>query len=372
MLVLWIGWIFRGEKRFSFRMAAYAAVVILIVFVLINSVYARLLGIPPGSAFGNFSYALYGQVRGGTGWHSAIEDLGARNPNVVYRAAFDFFQKHPLSLFIGFAKAYRDFFLPGSQSIFSFYGWRGFSLLLWLITWILLVIGVIRLLRDVRSNVSSLLLAGFLGIFFSIPFLPPVDGGGRFYAGTIPFFFALPAVGLSALIKSNRDVDPNKTVIVSSVASSCSSIFLLVLILLIPPLIYSMSSKPVYDVPVCPQGQDAFAFQTVRGSYVNLIKEGSACGMLPNVCLADFDRNNAERGVDPFYDVLLRLVSAEHSGARIIPGLDLVTNKFHYYYVSLDKLPENGQPRFMTGCSMEVEAKNQSVYQVESISSSTK
>jgi hypothetical protein len=366
MLAIWVGWIFRGEKRFSFPMAVYALIAIVIGFFVVNSVYARLLGIPPGSTFGNFSYALYGQVRGGTGWHSAIEELGTRNPERVYRAAFDFFRKHPLSLFIGFAKAYRDFFLPGSQSIFSFLGSHGLSLLLWLVLWTLLVIGVVRLVREFHSNRSSLLLAGFLGIFFSIPLLPPIDGGGRFYAGTIPFFFALPAVGLSSLVKvpSREFFTENRWV----AASSYSSIVLLVSILIVPPFIYRTSTAPSYKAPVCVHGQESFVIETRPGMYFDLKKHGSPCGMLPNVCASDFEKNNAEKGVDEFYEVLLRLVSEEGSGARIIPGLDLATNKFHYFYVPLDKLPTREQPAVLTGCATEIPAKNQGVFQVDSVS----
>jgi hypothetical protein len=144
ILVIWAGWIFRGEKRFSIKAAGYAFLIVSVGYFLVNAAYAQWLGIPSGSAFGNFSYALYGQVRGGTGWHSAIEELGTRNPPAIYRAALQFFLEHPLSLFIGFAQAYRDFFLPGNQSIFAFRSrWlaeRG-KLVLWVGTIVLLLDG---------------------------------------------------------------------------------------------------------------------------------------------------------------------------------------------------------------------------------------
>lgn len=368
MLALWIGWIFRGAHRFSFQRALYATIVIAVGFFIVNSIYARLLGIPPGLSFGNFSYSLYGQVRGGTGWHSAIEDLGSQNPAVVYRASLNFFLKHPLSIFIGFAKAYRDFFLPGSQGIFSFYGWDNWwNLLPWLVTSLLLIVGIVYLLRNLRSNIPSLLLAGFLGIFLSIPFLPPIDGGTRFYAGTIPFFFALPAVGLSRLIKANSFEDSFQSKWATVI--SYSSIMVLAVILILPPLIYATGKKTAYEAPACAQGQEAFAIETHAGMYFDVIKDGSPCGMLPNVCVSDFEKNNPEKSVDEFYAIIFRLLGEESSGARIIPGLDLLTNKFHYFYVSLDKLPTREQPALLTGCATEIQAKNQGVFQIDSISS---
>jgi hypothetical protein len=179
MLAIWVGWIFRGEKRFSIKSAVYVLAVLVIGYFLINIVYARLFGIPPGSAFGNFSYALYGQVRGGTGWHSAIEELGTREPGVVYRAAWQFFLAHPTSLLIGFAKSYRDFFLPGNGSIFAFRfdSWRDWAnLMVWAIVMLLLVWELILLLKDIHLNRASLLLAGFVGVIHhGILFCPPCD-----------------------------------------------------------------------------------------------------------------------------------------------------------------------------------------------------
>lgn len=178
-MALWVGWVHRGKQRFSVRMTVYAIVFIVIGYSLVNSVYSRSLGIPPGYAFGNFSYAIYGQVRGGAGWHRAIEDLGTRNPSIVYRAALDYFLQHPISLFIGFAKSYWDFFLPGGRSIFPFgNGWQDWrNIIIWLGIMVSLMGGLVHLLKGIRSNLPSMLTAGFIGILLSIPFLPPIDGG---------------------------------------------------------------------------------------------------------------------------------------------------------------------------------------------------
>ena len=45
-LVLWAGWAFRKTKRFSFQVAGIAALTVLGSYLLVNTVYPRLIGIP--------------------------------------------------------------------------------------------------------------------------------------------------------------------------------------------------------------------------------------------------------------------------------------------------------------------------------------
>ncbi|HJS20889.1 MAG TPA: hypothetical protein VJ785_19230, partial [Anaerolineales bacterium] len=106
-IAVWAGRVFRGAGSFSWQAFAVAWSTILLGYLAFNSIYVRLIGIPEGKVFGNFAYSLYGQVQGGTGWHRAIEELGTRDPSIVYKAAFQFFLDHPFSLVIGILKSYR-------------------------------------------------------------------------------------------------------------------------------------------------------------------------------------------------------------------------------------------------------------------------
>ena len=371
MLAIWVGWIFRREKRFSIKAAAYAFIVVLVGYFLVNTAYAHFLGIPPGSAFGNFSYALYGQVRGGTGWHSAIEELGTRNPYAVYRAALQFFLEHPLSLFIGFAKSYRDFFLPGSQSIFVFKvdGWQDWAnFVLWAGTIALLLRGLMRSVKDIHLNLASLLVAGFAGIIFSIPFLPPIDGGARFYASTMPFFFIIPALGLGKLARGVEQNSNSKEYLYGdSIAPRLTSIILVGLTLIVPVGVYSFSHKPAYALPSCPPEQEPFVMEVHQGSYIDLIKdETTQCGLAPEVCFSDFEKNNTEKKVDDYYQELLLLAKNNDTNVRIIPAIDLVNEEFHYFYIP-HSIKGSSSLNAMSGCAIEIKTKNQSIYQVESI-----
>jgi hypothetical protein len=372
LMALWMGWVNRGTRRFSMKTTIYAIIFIAIGYSLVNSVYSRLLGIPSGSAFGNFSYAIYGQVRGGTGWHSAIEELGTRDPSIVYRAALDFFLEHPISLFIGFAKSYRDFFLPGGWSIFPFgYGWQDWrNIVVWLGIMTLLIVGLVQLLKGVRANLPSMLTAGFIGILLSIPFLPPIDGGARFHASTMPFFFAVPAIGISWFLRDGRQREMPDSGLQGGLGTArFITAILLALTLIAPPVIQALSQKPAYNQPLCPTQQKPFAMEFHSGSYVDLVKDASTrCGVVPEVCLSDFEENNTEKMIDDFYQKIISLTNDSDANVRIIPAIDLIGEKFHYFYISHDKLPDVSSFGLISGCATEIETKNQSIYQVESIS----
>jgi|APSaa5957512576_1039674.scaffolds.fasta_scaffold03208_1 hypothetical protein len=265
MLALWAGWIFRGETRFSWRNFGIIFITFILSYLIVNTLYARFTVEPGNYSFGNFAYTIYGQIHGGTGWNRAIKDLGTRDPAIVMASSIDFFREHPLSLVIGTAKAYRDFFIYGDSGIFSFLGskTKWLDITLWGISIAFLFGGIIRSKKNIKKPISALLLASFIGIFFSITFLPPVDGGKRFYASTMPFFFALVAVALPSIgIKKKIWIDDKKAgvVLLSGV--------LTLMTLIMPVIILRLTTPPKILQPSCPANQVPFALRVDPNSSV--------------------------------------------------------------------------------------------------------
>jgi hypothetical protein len=370
-LALWAGWAFRKTKRFSFQVAGIAALTVLGSYLLVNTAYPRLIGIPPGSAFGNFAWELYGQIHGGTGWHRAIEDLGTTNSTIIYRAAFQYFSEHPFSLLIGTAKAYRDFFLPDPNGILAFTftnagDWP--NLLLWVLTVFLFGWGIVKAVKNIRRGRDALLVASFLGIFFSIPFLPPIDGGGRFYASTIPFLFILPAAAIGQVQdRSDQTSGLRKSAYGTIFLLRSGSLILLVSMVIVPISAYTLHTPFKVDAQVCPSGQNAFAIRLNPGSYIDLISRPTdACGLVPDICLSEFKQNGTDK-VDDFYQELLILAQPSRTLTRIIPTVNLKDSKFHYFVVADPGLSFVPVGRVISGCAEEIRTKNQSIYQIESL-----
>jgi len=368
LLALWAGWAFRGSKGFSLLVTNAVLIVVFAGYFVVNVVYSRLLYIPEGESFSNFAYTIYGQVRGGAGWHSAIDELSTRNPSRVYHAAWQAFLAAPADFFKGVTKAYADFLLPGDSSIFVF-GAKdqnyALDLFLWSLALIVLLRGLYLLVFKLRSNTSLMLLAGFTGIFLSIPFLPPVDGGMRFYASTMPFFFVLLAVGVSRFYVRDLEPAPAKNELF---ALYLVSIPLLVLTVFLPPVTLRVCTRPVIREPVCPAEQRPFAIRINPASYIDLVQgQNASCGLAPAICLDDFRKHNTEMHTDDFYQRLDALIASSQSDMRVIPTINLLDGNFQYF-ITNDSQALASSSGLFSGCATLLQTENQRIFIVETIS----
>jgi hypothetical protein len=220
-----------------------------------------------------------------------------------------------------------------------------------------------------HSNLSSLIVACFLGVFLSIPFLPPIDGGSRFYASTMPFFFAIPAVGIAKIAgKIQGKSAPQINMSDDMKTTTLASIFLTLMTVIVPLMMvaFIQPSDPV--PPLCSVDQSPFVIDSHPDSYLDLFPRGSLqCGSAPEVCFDDFEQNNTEMVTDDFYQELFRLSENGSVDIRIIPAIDWVDGKFHYFYIPRDMLPADLDSGSLAGCAIEIKTTFQSIYKVESV-----
>lgn len=363
VLLLWGGWFFT-KQRFSFRVAGIAVISILVTFLLINNVYSKLVMESGGSSFGNFAYVVYSQVTGGTELSRARKDLGLEigwhiPPKKIYQAALDQFIEHPFSIFIGAAKAYRDFFLV----LFNFRspGWVKFlDIVVCSVLFILLFGGVYISARRKTSPFSMLMVTMFIGLFLSIPFLPPSLGGNRFYVSTIPFYFLLIVIPISELFPQSQDYNSNKISLLERAARPIS-ILLVIMTYFVPVLILKISSKPVILVPECPKEQIPFAVKVNPGSYVDVIPEGTAsCGLAPKICMNDYFANTVVKYEDiPLFQELAFQVETSDTDTRILIGINLVgdvINAFRFFVGTSDQFQPILSNNIIVGCAVESES----------------
>jgi hypothetical protein len=370
-LILWIGWIFRGSKGFSLRAALIAFSIIVLTYLAGNTLLLHMVGADNGASFGNFAYSFYGQVRGGTGWHSAIEILGTRDTAKVFEAALRYFIEHPFSFIIGSLKAYRDFFFPGPSGIFFFtvQGKQAYSgITFWIISLGVLAFSIFKLRRHIHFNISSLLIASFIGVMLSVPFLPPIDGGSRFYASTMPFFFALLSVGLVKFPIENPVVLDESNYSLSMTIIRITSIAFSILIIPLPLMINFIHIPESIRVPECLSDQNPFVVLVSPGSYIDIVRpEEASCGLVPSICYEDFERNGNEKGIDDFYDQLLELAGSSKKGVRIILANNLVDQASHYIIQDFELFPPGLENRTISGCATNILTTNQSIYLIKSI-----
>ena len=367
MLALWAGWAFRGKTRFSWRSFGVIFLVVILSYLSINTLYARLVVEPGNHNFGNFAYTIYGQVHGGTGWNRAITDLGTRDPAIIMDTAIQVFKAHPFSLFIGTAKAYRDFFIPSDMGIFNFYGskslWLNFSL--WVISIILLIFALIRFIKNIKKTIPSLLFASFLGIFLSIPFLPPIDGGSRFYASTMPFFFALIATALPSIgLKEKIGLDDRQT------GTALLSGLLALMTLVMPVFILYLTASPEVALPSCPADQAPYAFRFDPNSYIDIDpSQETPCGKIPSICFNDFTQNSTEKNFNLFFQELVKQVELQDTATRILTANNLVPRgRFPFFISPVDQLASIPVRTTITGCATKFATKGYpTIYRIENV-----
>ena len=371
-LILWSGWAFRGVKRFSLKYAGIAAVALLITFVAINTVYDRLVVQPGGVPFGNFAATLYGQVVGGAGYNWAFRVLPSRNAIFIYRAAGRYFLAHPLSFFIGAYKAYRDFFLP-QLGILSFltgseFPWLG--ILLWTIASLLFLWGLFKSFRNFARPEFSLLIAAFAGILVSIPFLPPIDGGIRIYASSMPFVFVLVALGIGKIFPVTESAKGQDGF---AITVKTMSILLGTLTVLLPVLILHINKQPAVNTVSCSSAQVSYAVIVNPGSYIDLIPDRTtACGRMPEICLRDFQQNLGSNAPSD-QEVYQHFVAwTAGKSLRLFEAQDIVQGEFHFFAGSSADFPNISKSYVIAGCAAKITVpRRPDIYQIESASSST-
>lgn len=372
VLVLWVGWAFRKQTRFSFRAAIIAFVAVLVMFLIASSVFSSLIVEPGKQSFGNFAFTLYGQVVGGAGYNSAIQRFATRNSEIIYRAAWKFFLAHPLSFFIGAAKAYRDFFFS-NIGIFRYYSPSGqmvWSYLIWITGLILTAVGVVKSVRKIFEPVHSFFVAVFIGFLLSIPFLPPIDGGIRIYASTMPLFFGFVAVAAGKFdpFQESRVFEGRLLKLTEAL-----SILMIALILIVPVFIQRLSTAPTFDIPSCQPDQVPYAVEFHQGSYVDILPDDDAtCGRALRVCANDFQTSSFEMQADAsdaeVYQVLMDNGISTGNGTRIFVGNDLVGNESYLFMGFTSDLQRDSDHNLISGCGTVHNIKKRpAIFQIETV-----
>lgn len=374
LLAVWCGILFRGARRFSLRAALVCLAGAVLLYLLMNQLYSALLDVRLVDQWDNFAYALYGQVHGGTGWHSAIADLNSTQTWVVAAAAWHYFLAHPLDLLHGIARSYRDFFWAGDLMIFPFGSAREpewTTYVLWAVATALLVLGQIKAWRYASEPRAALLLTALAGILLSIPFLPPVDGGARFQAASISFLFVIPALALAgpaAWKESGPVSEPSKPS--RSGLGATLAVILLMLTIVAPVAIYRLTPARPAAAPACPAGQEPFTIKTLPQGHVDVLPLGAgACGLAPLVCRQDFEKNARDKVNDDLTQALLAMLGAAPNGIRITPALNFQDLRFGYFLSSPAESPAAPSGQIVSGCGTLIETANSRLYLMDSLAS---
>jgi hypothetical protein len=204
-LLLWAGWHWRGERRFSWGWAAAAGGVVALGF-LVNTLMYQRLGSPDITPFANFADSFYGVAIGGEGWDRALIDhpelagLSERQrAGQVMAYAWEAIRQNPGGLLRGVFSQYEFFLARPGYSLYSYLSGENW-LVSRLVEWVmdaLCLAGLLAWLRRRTDSYGTMLVLAAAGILLSVPFAPPAHTNQvRAYAASVPFLAALPGYGL--------------------------------------------------------------------------------------------------------------------------------------------------------------------------------
>jgi hypothetical protein len=347
LLVVWAGWLFREKKQFAWKPAGLAMLAVIAGFG-VNSLVLRLIGTSSGMAFGNFAESLYGLASGGERWSYVYTELEeARSMpekerfELIYQKSFELIRQNPMGIVQGSLHQWSLLFSDTWFSVYAYVGGENAEGNRY-IHWALYALCVAALVQTVRKHndpLYSFLLVAIIGIFLSVPFVPPGDAHKmRAFAATIPLLALLPAVGFSELVnmvpwKHSKD-NPEDTSEGSGLVFY--SALLTTFMVLAPFVVMKMAVKPVVTPAACPPGETAVNVHYAPGSSVRLIRED----VLQLDWLPEFHYGRYKVFVHNLpNDESIAILEKVEPPATLMLGYDIPSGKRVWMFTGTEKMP---------------------------------
>ncbi len=350
-MLLWLAWVFKKPAEYiSIKYILWGTGAIILAFAL-NSMLIRILAGPSGTAFSNFSWALYGLASGGKSFNYIAEThpevfllQDPERSRTIYRMTFDLILHNPGLLVSGAVFRWSTFFAGAWYSAFSFVGGENdyVNLIARWSMYCLCILGFLQWFLKPGDRYSGLVIMASLGILASVPFVPPTDAYRvRLYAASIFIFGLLPGMGLSLIMnltKFKMFSMPDPQTQESNVSVWFSALFITAVVF--APLIVKASSPipPPLDV-TCPAGSDKIAIRFDPGSSINIMREKEQfLDWAPNFHQGLFNRNAHSLSEIKFISYL----EALNPQTSILSSVDYLSGRPALIFVPTRVLPQSG------------------------------
>jgi hypothetical protein len=340
---------FLKEQGHMIRSFFVLAVAVLMPFVMAEFLNNQIV-IPSSTPYSNFSTTLYGQSLGGEGWHRLYADhpelISVSEPEFsrrVYAYAFQNIQLNPQNLARAAAISWITYFSPDRQGMVGFVNlWPERVNVVLRVLLLLLLAGGLVLAWKRRSQPHYQWFLWFtLGLFISIPFVPPRDADiMRAYAVTVPTTILLPsiAMGMLARFVHNETMDSD---IVGSTGRWAGVVGLsLALVTIFGSLAVQAASRmPSMHPLVCSDEQVPLLFRSSSGAAVHIVYNDSlSMSRLPFVLIKDVQDNLH----DLPYSQFARVIRGIHEPKIILVAHDMISDST-VWIVGPPSLPGGGE-----------------------------
>jgi len=315
-LLVLFGMLHFAENRRQYLKVTLIMISAMAIPVLSNIWLERAVASPDAVEFANFADTLYGQVRGGVRWTQALIDhpelASMQEPGrsrLLYRLALEEFRNHPLGLVKGSIKAWTDFIYPGRNSSFGFLtvGNERIDFLLQVVAALLFLGGLWLLWKHRKKPFGKFMLLFWVGIFLSIPFLPPIDAGIRPYTATVVLLFLPICFVFSSAVFNRTETVQNENPIIPVGLSSGLALALIFASLIGAPLVEKMTEPAPVQSITCEAGNAPIYFKLTHGSYILVTSENSGQTRVPMVPITDIHKSFDDFPYGDFASIMRKL-----------------------------------------------------------------
>ena len=192
--------------------------------------------------------------------------------------AFDLIRQNPMGIVKGSLKQWGLLVSDTWFSVFAYVGGEDTAgnRPIHLVLYGLCILALVQLVRRGKQPFDSMMLASLLGLFLSVPFVPPGDAHKmRAYAATIPLMALLPAVGVSELLSwiPGKLVRESPEESISPTGLTVYSAFLTAVLLIAPYTVMKIAVPPTAQKPQCLPDEVPVVMHFAPGNEVRLIRE---------------------------------------------------------------------------------------------------
>ncbi|MFN8413061.1 MAG: hypothetical protein U0Z26_11795 [Anaerolineales bacterium] len=283
--VIWAGWAFKETKLISWKVLLISLFSVALGFAC-DLILTRTIATPDGVPFSNFSFSFYGLASGGHSWayiyevHPEIFSLPVRDqPGRIYQLAFELIKSQPLLIVKGALFNWKILFSDSLYSLFSYVAHENWPINP-LVKWALYgtsLLGIFTCFKSIHDPKKSLIFAGAIGIFLSVPFAQVIDAFRmRPYAASVASMVMIPAIGLDYLLQKTKINFLHKTTEeknqINEVAILNSA---LILILILGPILIKQISVKKYIKPSSCGSLETVVIRLDQGTTINLHEKSS-------------------------------------------------------------------------------------------------
>jgi hypothetical protein len=288
LLILFTGWLWRGEKRFSWKWMIVITIVLIAGF-MINTLIFNTTSPANSSQISNIGYGVYGLAVGGKGWeqiftdHPEINLLGAGiRERRITEIIIQEITAHPENFIKGLLAQFKILFsFHPTNSLFSFMVSKNNIFTYGLIStfFLLTILGIIAAVLQYQKPIGALILLLLLGFLFSLPFAPAYQTRYmRVYASSIFLLGFLSAFGTTYIQKYfPKPVDQffNSSQFNHSEFSTFTLAFSALLLIVIiggPFMVKFFSPSEIPNHGGCLQDQSKVVLSYYPGSSIHILK----------------------------------------------------------------------------------------------------